>query len=228
MATVQDIYYVCCNRLLENGGTQLGLFTEEKFLEYFGAVILDLLHQTGMSKLIFTQTIFAGQAEYVVPDYLMRVENAFVAGRFIHRSENEDMDNVRRNWELESGPPRRFLEDHEGIKTVRLWPNPNHTGVLYPGADPPFGVSGVFNPTDRNLTLVGPQRPASITWALGTTITLVPDTALQYLAWGILEKIWDDNSEMKDEFRSGYARTRYTEGVQLFRSAMQEELMEDP
>lgn len=77
---------------------------------------------------------------------------------------------------------------------------------------------------DRNLTTYGSRLPGETSYALTDTIPLLPDSAAMYLAWGVLQKIYSDDSELKDKQKAMYCGARYMEGVNLFRAALLEHL----
>jgi len=224
MATVQDIYNVVCNRLSEPGGLVLNLATEAEFLRHFADVVQDFCHESGCSKAIFTQMIALGQSEYIIPDRQLRVEHAFVGGKIIQKVTIPELDALLRDWRTVQDIPAYYHEDGLAIKKVEIVPAPNYQGTNVPGSGPPYGVYGNFYPSQRNLTTVGSQRPSDINYTLGTTITGVPASALQYLTWGVLSRMLTSDSELRDEQRAAYATARYREGISLFRSALLEDL----
>lgn len=76
---------------------------------------------------------------------------------------------------------------------------------------------------DRNLTTYGSQLPPKNLYALTDTIPLLPDSAAMYLAWGILQKIYSDDSELKDSQKAAYCGARWQEGINIFRAALLEQ-----
>ena len=222
--TVQFVYDRVCNRLLENGGLQLGLLTNAQFLIYFQEVLKDFLQRTGLSKIIVTQTVFAGTTTYTIPDQQLETEEAFLDGYYLQRSNVSQLDNALFQWPKLMDTPDRWHQDGLPIKTIELVPNPVLTGVIYPV---PLYKTGDWFVGDGNLTTVAAQIPTQASFALGDPIPLVPDTAVPYLTWGVLRRFWSDDSENKDELRGGYAAARYEEGINLFKSALLEELADD-
>ena len=226
--TVQDVYIPFCNRLLENGGSQLGLWTNSQFLLYLEDTYTDFLKATGICKSIVTQSIQFSVSTYTIPDSQMRVETAFRSGVIMYKTTVEELDNEEFNWEKKRlGAPNRWRADGLPIKQIAIYPPPDYDGVAYPGSGPPFvSPTADFLPTDRNLTTVGAQMgPTSFT--LNSPIPLIPDSAVPYLVWGCLMRIFSDDSEMKDSGRYQYSRARFYEGIALFRSAENELLYED-
>ena len=226
--TVQDTYNVVTKRLLESGGFQLGLVTDTQFLIYFADVINDFTQIAGISKSIITQSIQFGVSDYIIPDTQLMVEHTFVAGRYLNKTTLEELDNREFSWKNKLDFPTRWHEDGLPIKSIELSPSPNFNGVAYGGTGAPFvSPTADFLPADKNLTTVGLERPVKTTYTLTDTIPILPNCAVQYLAWGILTKIWSDNSEMKDAQRAAYASSRYYEGVQIFKAIMLEAMEED-
>jgi hypothetical protein len=81
--------------------------------------------------------------------------------------------------------------------------------------------------SDRNLTCYGSQMPTSSAYALNSPIPLIPDSATMYLGWAILAKVFSDDCELKDKQKAMYCGARYTEGVQLLKAIMAEEIEDD-
>lgn len=67
---------------------------------------------------------------------------------------------------------------------------------------------------DGNLTLIGTTGLNSITYTLDEIIPVIPDSfAAVYLAYGVLARIFSNDSECKDLQRAYYCQARYMEGV---------------
>ena len=218
--TVQDIYQTVCYVLLEDNGLQLGIVTEQQFLDNFAAVFLEFLQKTGICSTIFTQQINFGQPQYEYPPDMIQVRDCFVGGKHISRETLEELDNAFYNWRSEVNNPRRWHEDGLPIKTIELSPTPNYTGTAYSSPafltqQPPYGVYGVFNPADNNLTIVGTQGTIRNTFALNTIVPIIPDSFTCYLGYGVLNKIFSSNSEAKDDQRAAYTGARFNEGIQI-------------
>jgi hypothetical protein len=66
--------------------------------------------------------------------------------------------------------------------------------------------------------VVGPRKPTLVA-ALTDPIPLLPDDiALSYLGWGILERVYGSDCELKSELGQQYAKSMYDEGVNLMRA----------
>lgn len=227
MALVSEVYTRVCQRLMEPFGGSLGLFSEAEWLRVFSDVIVDFCKQTGLSKCVFTQQVKLGVSEYLLPDRQIRVEHVFVGGKYIHRTNVQDLDAKNIRWRSEAGVPRNWYEDGLPIKTIGLYPTPNYNGTDISNGSTPPGQYGAFLPTYRGLSTVGTQQPSQTTWALGDTIPLIPASAVQYLAYGVLRKLFMDNSELKDAQRALFCGARYLEGIAAFRAILREELEDD-
>lgn len=225
---VSVVYGTVCNRLLEPGGFQLGLVTEAQFLVYFADVINAFLRDTGISKLFVTQQIVSGTGSYVTPDRLTEPAGVFTSGRFTARSTLDSIDASIFNWRTKTGEVKVWHEDGLPINTVQLVPAPNWTGtaIAPPGYTEITGA-GTIPAADRNITVYGATLPVQLTYVLADTIPLLPDSAAIYLAWGILEKIYSDDSELKDRQKATYCSARFFEGKSVFRTVMKEELGDD-
>jgi len=221
--TVQDIYQTVCWVLMEDNGLELGIVTEQQFLDTFAAVFLEFVQKTGITSEIFTQQINAGQSQYMAPPDMVYLQHCFYGGVILSRETLEELDNETYNWRLKSGTPTKYHEDGLPIKTVELVPTPNYTGTAYtipvgPDAQPPFGVYGVFNPGDSNLTMVGSQSITYNTFTLGQLIPVIPDSACLYLGYGVLQTLFSTDGEAKDTQRAQYAAARWNEGLNIFQT----------
>jgi hypothetical protein len=234
MTTVLSLYQTVCWVLLEDKGFVLGVVTPQQFLDILGVVMLDFTQKAALYKNIFTTPIQAGQAQYVVPDDVMKPEVCFVGGKIIEKVTEADLTTGHYKWRTKNGYPHQWHEDNLAPKLVELFPIPNFNGVIYAGDDStPIGQYGVFNPADNNLTMVGPAAPDITAWTFldgeGNPVVLqdVPDSFAHYIYYGILEQIFSGENECRDEQRSLYARARYQEGISLANSIALEEMDEN-
>lgn len=243
--TVNDIYARVCLKFLEPLplGLSSGIFTVSDFLDHFASVAPDFYEKSGYVKMVVTQAINFSISQYEVPDQMSHVDNCFVSGRLLRRESLESLNTTVSRWRTATGIPRSYHEDGLPVKTIELYPSPNYQGDAMPtsGADvfqsPETGTYfqvGGFFPKMRNLTLTGSQVPLNddltpkTSWTLTDTITGLPDSAAVYLSWGVLAKMYSDDSEAKDEQRAQYCAARYDEGVSLFKTIVAERGFEDP
>lgn len=91
-----------------------------------------------------------------------------------------------------------------------------------PGA---FFGSAPLNQFSRgNLCLIGATGLLSEDVTLSSPVEAITDDWLHFIKYGILEKIWLSDSELKDVQRARYARARYDEGCMLAAAVMGEEV----
>jgi hypothetical protein len=149
----------------------------------------------------------------------------------------QSLNNNQRNWRRELGLPKAWHGDMLPIKTIEIAPIPSYNGDYIPGPNEPnpphaeydqFWVSAVPSgggpavvespAVHRDLTVVGPRKPTLVA-ALTDPIPLLPDDiALTYLGWGILERVYSGDNELKSEQGSQYCSAMYREGISLMRS----------
>lgn len=230
MAKLQDVYQQLCYDMLEDNGLTLGIVTDQQFIDLANLTLIDFLNQTGLVKRIHTQTIFAGQTLYTIPDEIDRVDTAFVAGRMIYEKNVHSLNETLRAWRRKLGPTQFWHTDELPIKTIELVPVPllNSEQIYTGSTDPPFAVFDTFTaPVEtspgtvetrapyqhRGLTIIGSVKPAPIT-ALGQDIPYLPDEwAYGYLNFGILERFFSGDNETKDPQRAAYCGAQYKEGI---------------
>jgi hypothetical protein len=222
--TVATIYARVTEACLENGGFVLGLYTEAQFLHDLADVMLDFTQRAPLYKRIFTTMVNAGVPDYLVPDNLMQPQLCFVGGKLIEKVTETDLALQRAGWQRQSGPPAQWYEDD--VKRLRVYPTPDYNGANIPGDAPPIGKYDDFYPSERNLTMVGPAAPSKTAWLAGDTLDTIPDSFTHYLVYGVLEKIFGSESEMRDVQRAAYCHTRFEEGISLAQ-ALVAELMEE-
>lgn len=225
--TVQQIYDRVCDVMLEPGGFQLGIVTEQQFLDLFAVVILDLEQRAPLDKKIFTEMISAGYTEYVVPEDIMVPELCFVAGRLIEKVTEAELASMQFEWRRQWGPPKQWHEDNLDVKRVQIFPRPERNGDNMPGDAPPIGAYDDFFPAMNNLSIVGPGGPSKVTWQLTDTIDGMPDTFAYYLVYGILARIFSSESEARDDQRAAYCQSRYGEAALIAEVLAREELSEE-
>ena len=90
------------------------------------------------------------------------------------------------------------------------------TGPVWLGSPMPFygTISSVY-PSSGNLMVIGPTKILSLALSITGYIPLVPPLWRDYLLYGVLAKIFRDNSETKDEARAQYCEQRWKEGLTL-------------
>lgn len=66
-----------------------------------------------------------------------------------------------------------------------------------------------------NILAVATAKPNKIAWSLTDEILDVPDSFRQYLKYGILQRIFDQDGETRDVLRARYCGARFEEGINL-------------
>lgn len=100
----------------------------------------------------------------------------------------------------------------------------SYTSAVY--VDPVAGMYGTIGnmiPSLGNLMMSSTALPTyTKTYQLTDFIQGIPDTFTLYLKYGVLERVFKMDGEMKDELRERYSKSRFQEGVALARAIMQE------
>lgn len=227
--TVANVYDQICEVLCEPRragtcpGLQLGIVTQQDFLDLFGVVLADFLNKTGLSLYVFTQAINYNQSQYMSPNDMNSITACFVAGIYIDHATNEILDDWVYGWQTKMGQPEYWHEDGLPVKTIELALNPNYSGTpvdlplpIDPEDQPPYGTYGTFcTPSDGNLTMVGSAGIDDATFVLADIIPLVPDSFCYALSYGVLAELFSGNAECKDEQRAMYCNARYQESIKL-------------
>jgi hypothetical protein len=216
--TVQEIYTQVCLALCEDGALALGLLTDAQFLHSLAVVMMDFAKRTPIERIIYTQRVVSGTSIYVVPDLVMKPEVCFIGGKLIERTTEADLTRRHASWRNQSDMPKQWHEDSLETKRVELFPIPNYTGAANP-----IGYSD-FYPAGNNLTMVGPVGPSKTVWTLGDTLDGMSDIFAHYIVYGVLEQIFNTDSELRDAQRALYCHARYEEGVSLSEAIALEEL----
>ena len=176
--TVQDCYNTVCWVLLEDynsgagPGLSLGIVTQQEFLSIFSTVLLDFIQRTDIAYSIFTQQTNFNQSTYQNPNDLNTVKVCFLGGVYLDHSSLADLDDWQYNWQAQKGTPEYWHNDGLAPNTLELAATPNYTGAGYvipvsPTAQPPFGVSGLFN----GATIGRFTGTMSVSGTTGTWIT---------------------------------------------------------
>lgn len=96
------------------------------------------------------------------------------------------------------------------------------------GLNPGWGVVGAMVPSTGNLTMQGTALPFNID-NIGpqTFVELIPDSLTPYLKYGILQRVFSGDNELRDEQKSAYCSARYSEGQKLIAAIMCDVYQED-
>lgn len=85
-----------------------------------------------------------------------------------------------------------------------------------------FGSVPLYNFSRGNVCVIGPLGLMTQAISLSSPIESLTDDWLTYIQYGILEKVWMSDSELKDTQRARYAHARYEEGIMLASAIMGE------
>lgn len=242
MAALTDIYNRACWDWAEDSGLVLGIVTVQQFLDFANLVLLDLLKQTGCIKRVWTMSVFAGTPTYTVPDDIMNVEQVFLAGRWLPKYTVAELNNVRRNWRRDLDIPIGYYTDNLPPKTIGLAPAPNYNSIYIPGPnepDPPHGQydsfsisinNGIYTPEQhRGLTIVGTRKADTQLVTVGDVIPLLPDDiALSALLWGIHERVFSGDNELKNAQATAFSHAQYQESVSVLQAITGEIPIQEP
>jgi hypothetical protein len=242
MATLSDVYSRYCYDVSEDGGLILGCLTVQQFLDLANLTLLDFLKQTGCLKRVFTQTIFAGVPTYTIPDDIMNIESVFLAGRWIPKATVSQLNETHRGWRRENAIPQYYYTDNLPPKTIGLAPAPNYNSVYIPGSsepDPPHGQYDSFSMTDssgatwtpdqhRGLSIVGTRKATTQMATVNDPIPLLPDDlALLGILWGIHERVFSGDNELKNAQAAAFSHAQYQETVNAMSAITGEPVAQD-
>lgn len=218
--TVAEIYTQVCHVCLEPGGFVLGIFSEAQFLDALGEVMLDFAQKAPLDKSIYTQRLVAGTSVYTVPDDVMGPDLCFVGGVLVEQVTEDELARSDPGWRLTTGRPRQWHEDNLSPKQIQTVPIPAVSGsVITPTYD-------AFLPAGNNLSIVGPGLPSKTAWLAGDTLDGIPDIFAHYIVYGVLEKIFNSETQLRDTQRALYCHTRMAEGIAISQAIADEELLE--
>lgn len=218
--TAQQIYEIICTDLLEPypPGLQLGLFTDAQFFELVTQCLIDWNRRTAWDCQVYTQQLYAGTSQYSVPDALLRVKDILIGGRLLERSTASSISGRSRDWRVRLGPPDSWHEDNLPPQTIEVSPLPSYSGSSLGLVAPAWYVTGDFRASTRNLSMVGPRTPSTVT-GLGSVIDTMPDDwALVYLPLGVLERVFGGNNELKNGQLALYCSARWRECIAAARA----------
>jgi hypothetical protein len=127
MTNVNDIYVETCDAFLEPNGLQLGLITEADFLKFLFETLSDFL-MTGLIWKMVCLEGHAGQTDYIEPDQITDISEAFWNDGFLNDTSSFSLDNAGSGEEPEPGNPEAWYEDHLPVKRIRVLPPPDVEG----------------------------------------------------------------------------------------------------
>jgi hypothetical protein len=234
VSDIYDLFTQFTYDICEEGSLQLGIVTQQEFLDILNLVLLDMAQKTALIKTVDTQSVFAGVSQYTVPEEILDVEDVFVAGKQMPMVDRQALNSTIRNWRNEMGFPRFVHEDGLPVKTVEVVPTPIFNGLYITGGSEPnpphaqaaFDVTvlgSVYRPDQsRGLTLVGSEKPDVVATVSQDLALLPADIVLAYALFGVEARVFSGDNELKDAGKAMYCASRYTEGLNLLRAVLQE------
>lgn len=152
MTTIRDTYSECCDVLLEPGFLQLGITTEADFLKFFLETLTDFLC-TGLAWKTVSVEGQAGQTDYIEPDQITDIREAYWNDGLINQTDSFSLDNCGGGEPPEPGNPEAWYEDHLPIKRIRVLPAPATEGSQVAVIGEGWGVPAkTTSPNDFDIT----------------------------------------------------------------------------
>jgi hypothetical protein len=87
---------------------------------------------------------------------------------------------------------------------------------------PGYGTMSTLTSSNGNIQMVATAQPVNYPQQQTDYMFLLPDSAIPYIKYGVLAKIWSQDGEYRDQNRASYAQQRFMEGVTLFAGVMGE------
>jgi hypothetical protein len=203
---VSDVYEQVCDALLEDGGLQLGILSDDGFLDIFASVYTQFCALGGLSKRAAIVRAIAGQQSYVYPDWMAQVTDVEYDLRGLRESDSQGVEMSRYGFEFGlRRDPETWVRDQMEVKHIKVFPAPRASG--------PVGENAA-----RNFRLWGTEIPDVSALSLESPIGLVPNSLTPYLKWGTLERIHLINGELRDTAKAAYCLARWNEGLNLCRA----------
>lgn len=81
--------------------------------------------------------------------------------------------------------------------------------------EPLYGVISDILVAPSNLMAIGVAAPEDIELSVASMITVIPKAYWPFLKYGVLARIFSENSEHKDTLRANYCSQVFEEGIQL-------------
>lgn len=78
-----------------------------------------------------------------------------------------------------------------------------------------FGTLSGLSLNRGNIMQVGTIQPTFQVAQLEDIITQIPDSFLKYIRYGVLQRIFENDAELKDTMRAKYCARRYREGIAI-------------
>lgn len=220
MASVRDLYNIFCDDMFEPGGLRLEIVSDGQFISVLNTTLVDFSKDTAPYCNLYTQQVFQGQAAYPIPNQLMRVDDAFLAGVYVEQTTAQSLSNGTPNWRTEQGLPRLWHGDQLPPKTMELAPIPDYTSVPLPTDNwGSFDVAGLSPDQHQGLCQSGPVMP-QLVQSLDDPVPepFDDDVFMAYILSGVEARLFSSDNECKDMGKASFAATLYREGIEVLRA----------
>lgn len=158
MTTVNGIYVHVCDKILESGGLQSGLWSVQEFLDTYVDVAMDFLQRISLYKKLDAQVQSAGTSQYTWDDWAMDIQAVFSNEKFLFRDTVDDLDASHQGWVGKVGTPRSWHDDQLPEKVSELYPAPSNDGnqVQTSAINGYLGTLAAVTAGDFNITVAAP------------------------------------------------------------------------
>lgn len=184
----------------EDTAFSTGLWTITELIDYINIAQDDFIRETQITKQTDPVTVVAGTRSYGEPADSMSVDRIDFNLRALRRTNVGFLDLDNRKWRTLSGTPSQYHQDMLPNKTFEL------------DRAPLAAQAGLF------INVLSTLAPAVVT--IGTDNLTVPDYAVLYIKFGVLEKMLSKQGESQDLAKAKYCKSRFDFGVALIQNLM--------
>lgn len=155
---VQQVYDRVTSDLLERGGFQLGIVTDDDFLSYFVDVLQDFLQQSKLHRHMACLQLQYGIGEYALPDWMNYGDELLVDESTVMESTESDIVGYNANWRTELGAIRAWAQDKIKMSSLRVFKAPAKDGPIVTETTG-LGLKGVISSTVAGDLTVSSTAP---------------------------------------------------------------------
>ena len=184
----------------EDSSFTSGLWSVTEVIDYINIVMDDFIRQTQITKQTDPITVVGGTRSYAEPADSMSIDRIDFNLRALRRTNVGFLDLDNRKWRTLSGTPSQYHQDMLPNKTFEL------------DRAPLAAQAGLF------INVLSTLYPAAVT--TGTDNLTVPDYAVLYIKFGVLDKMLSKQGEAQDLAKAKYCKARFDFGVSLFQNLM--------
>lgn len=154
MSAIREIYSQVCSALLEPGALQLGIWSDQEFLDAYRDVAVDWLQRTGTCKKFAAVVQEFGVGQYTFPDFAMELQHLFSDEKALFHGDVDDLDAAIHDWIGQVRTPQQWRDDQLPMKTAEVFPAPAASGneVLTPDPNGYFGTLASVTAGDMTIT----------------------------------------------------------------------------